>query len=545
MTSREKHKLLFISIRPSDFSEMYRAAISFANRGHSVSLLYHYDQISIEHHREVLAKLNMLFKAGDFEAVGSVTDRQIMKADIRFGCGTSDGVYQKGIVENKGVWIIFKTYINQLFRAFSHTVLFIQKNYWKFKSIVKRLLLSIGLMKTADFINEFLITLNITIRNNRFLRKYARYLLALRTHYKYLYYFKILLSRNKYDCIFIPEDIVGPVWPVVIKAGHLNNIPTIVLPYTIANQEEAFQSLKKNCDFQTSENWVISRLFPKWRLNQHNYDLVRLPGAYIFAQEIYKLSPPKPWLMNSGFANAICAENNAMREYMVTSGIPESKVYIVGSVSDDMLHEYHSNKRKYLESIKESLGISSSKPILLIGGFPNQLDGNVPDCEFSRASDIAEFIIECLRPLCHYWEIVVRPHPNFEELGGYFEKAGYTVTTHETAQLIAISDLYLAFASATIRWAVAVGVPVINYDVFFYDFSEYNNIGGVSNVKYRNEFQDVFKDMIPENEVYQRNVRDIQKEKNNWGILDGSCIERLESLVDELTSLTKIPRTTE
>ena len=43
----------------------------------------------------------------------------------------------------------------------------------------------------------------------------------------------------------------------------------------------------------------------------------------------------------------------------------------------------------------------------------------------------------------------------------------------QCASLVAISDMYVASVSSTIRWAILAGIPVINYDVYQYGYEDF------------------------------------------------------------------------
>jgi len=59
-----------------------------------------------------------------------------------------------------------------------------------------------------------------------------------------LEFFDDEIARHGIDAVLIPEDIVGHIWPVAVKAAHARRVPALVFPYTLANQQEAVQSLR-------------------------------------------------------------------------------------------------------------------------------------------------------------------------------------------------------------------------------------------------------------------------------------------------------------
>jgi hypothetical protein len=92
--------------------------------------------------------------------------------------------------------------------------------------------------------------------------------------------------------------------------------------------------------------------------------------------------------------------------------------------------------------------------------------------EFASYPEAIEFVMKTLvaLPGCN---VVVRLHPRVNyEAHRFVEQWGATITQRDTASLVPLCDLYVASVSATIRWALACGIPVINYDLYRLRFTE-------------------------------------------------------------------------
>jgi hypothetical protein len=83
------------------------------------------------------------------------------------------------------------------------------------------------------------------------------------------------------------------------------------------------------------QNRITARVFPQWALRYPF--LLRSPYAKIIAVEQFGLAPPNPWLLNSGFADAIAVESAAMLDYYREAGIPDRQLVETGSVTDDVM----------------------------------------------------------------------------------------------------------------------------------------------------------------------------------------------------------------
>lgn len=353
--------------------------------------------------------------------------------------------------------------------------------------------------------------------------------------FSYHYYRKII-KENSIDILILPEDIVGVVTPMLIKAAKSYNVPSLILPYTIANQEEAFRSLLSNGAYHSKATYLnkfVSVFLKKWAMKKDDISLVRLPAPYVISQVLVGAAPQDPWMMNSGNADVIAVENTKMYQYYIKSGIPKDKLQITGAFYDDTLALHLAEKESYKQQLYKKYGIMEDKPILLLGGCPNQLISNPPGFDFKDLNEMVLFIVECLKPFYKTHHLFIKPHPNYVELGSVFQEQGFYLMQEDTAKLIATSDLYIAFASATIRWAICCGIPTINYDAFYYDYSDYKEVEGVQNVKTKTEFQQAAQSLA-EKDYYLTTKSKISQERISWGNLDSKSGARICALIEEL-----------
>ena len=115
-------------------------------------------------------------------------------------------------------------------------------------------------------------------------------------------------------------------------------------------------------------------------------------------------------------------------------------------------------------------------------------------------------------------------------------------TNIDTALLIPLCDFYVAFASATIRWAITASKPVLNYDIFRYDYEDYKFEPAVISVNSLQSFERQLGKLCSEKDYFASLKRTQQECAKNWGMLDGLCETRLIELCDELIRSGGKPR---
>ncbi|HAT8641422.1 TPA: hypothetical protein F8A23_08975 [Legionella pneumophila] len=517
----ESFKILFVVQRLSDFVEMKRAAVSLKKFGYQPIILFcgvdspMYDLI-------VLKEIEKSISTGDIDGL-EISNKKLL---INLGAPQNSTNLQPVKYSSKwGVKNLLRR-TKQFYKASKRKLIELRN---------KKYGATLGLL---TFLYRFIIYFLSLILY------FAPFVIVPIIYQINYSRFRKIVKSGQYKLIILPEDIVGKVTPLIIKSGHSLKVPSIILPYTIANQSEAFQALKDRDEFQVKHNFfnkLIGNLCNSWVMKDENRKVLRLPAEHIMGHLITRSSPPDPWMMNSGYANVIAIENEKMFEYYRNSGIPASKMKITGACYDDNLAYYCMNKESERGQLYQELGIKSNKPFFLIGGFPNQITASPPGFDFEDAEDAVNFIVGCLDVFKKDYEIIFRPHPNFLELSDYFAKKNILVTQIDTARLVALSDVYLAFASATIRWAISCGVPTINYDMFYYDFSDYKEVNGVLNVCTKDEFK-LAMNTISEQEQFIAIKKQLEIEKRKWGNLDGKSAYRINDLIRELIHLKKVPR---
>jgi hypothetical protein len=524
----EPLRLLSIASRPSDFVEMADLSRALAQRGHVVSLAYFYSRDDstgvgvIQQLRALAAESGVMGAAIEVSAIPSVLPEEaVLAAPV---IEVPDDQRVADVARRIVHWVrrhrlnLYpdNTGVAKAYYALAHFIDAARdrertrQTLRLFRQLRSRLLeLPWGLRLQAI----------------RPLHRAAAMVLNYRRSEAFILN---SLAQRQFDAMLTPEDIVGNLWPVAIHAGHQRGVPTLVLPYTLANREEAVQSLKDVAYFQSRANQVAAILYPRWRYQNASIDIVRLPSDHILAHEDLGITPPDPWMMNSGAADKILVDSEASLDYFLDGGIPREQLAVVGSVSQDRMFRLRQGRQQHLETLRHELGLSGDKPMLLISGCPNQLTSAVPFCEFQTMEEVVRFVGESLAPLAEHYHLVVRPHPNYLEFGAMMAPYGVVATTRPTSSLVPLCDLFVAFASATIRWAIACAIPTVNYDVFHYGYGDFTNLGGVQSVNGRGEFLDAVRSLTPGSSALKALAVDAKANSARWSLMDGNSLDRIE-----------------
>ena len=116
----------------------------------------------------------------------------------------------------------------------------------------------------------------------------------------------------------------------------------------------------------------------------------------------------------------------------------------------------------------------------------------------------------------------------------YVEQWGARISQWDMAALVPLCDLYVASVSATIRWAIACGVPVVNYDVYRLRWTDYAGAPGVLRVEDKGEFASLVHRLTTDPAYYTIVRQQQESEAPRWGRLDGLAGSRLLRLLDTI-----------
>ncbi len=170
-------------------------------------------------------------------------------------------------------------------------------------------------------------------------------------------------------------------------------------------------------------------------------------------------------------------------------GCPQQHLVLTGSLTDDVLAAVRKDIPQRRRMLLSEFGRKTTDRSCYAHCRRIRIHTIGAGCEFRDFNDLVGFWGKCLSEV-DGWNVVVRPHPktSLERLGA-LQQYGLNITYDDTAGLVPLCDIYVACVSATIRWAIACGKPVINYDVYQYGYKDYEGVEGVALVNTRDEFR--------------------------------------------------------
>lgn len=346
------------------------------------------------------------------------------------------------------------------------------------------------------------------------------------------------LNSVKPSLVILGGDNVWYSTSTFIRMARQQKIPSLIIPQWMAGPSEPAEYIYNNPAYDTKKisNKAIAAIFPKWALSYKQKRLVRLPANRIIIKELFKLAPPQPWVLHSGFSDLIALESQAMMDYCIKEQLPKNKLTITGSVDLDTLYSYKHNRKSELVLLHKQFNLSPSLPIILTA-LPADflyIKGGRPECEFTNYQNILRFWITSLASQKKY-HVLVSPHPSISpDSVKYLEQFNVKIIPDRIMKYMPLCDIFVAACSSVIQWAITCGIPVINYDVFKFRYHDYDEAKGVIYVDQKSDFvKKLF--LLSNDKEYYNQVKNAQNKcSKNWGILDGNSGTRILSLINQM-----------
>lgn len=348
-----------------------------------------------------------------------------------------------------------------------------------------------------------------------------------------------LLSITDAQLLILSCDLPGYDSGAFVKTVHRLGKKALIITSIMSNGSDVAEFYARDPRFHVvgARDLLIATLFPKWVISHRGKKLVRLFPHRILAMEVLRLAPPKPWLFNSSYADAVTIESEAMVAYSGGAGMPREQMRVVGSTADDVMAETAANAEARRADLCRSLGLPVDRPIILTALPPDFLYviGGRPECEFSDYRSLVEFWIKSLCAVEKY-NVVISMHPSThpDEMR-FLEEFGARISTLGTPELMPLCEFFVACVSSTIRWAIACGKPVIDYDIYRYNYNDdFDDIGGVISVSEQSDFHAAL-NRLADDKTYYADMQSKQLAvSRQWAFLDGRCGMRIVTLVKDM-----------
>jgi hypothetical protein len=374
------------------------------------------------------------------------------------------------------------------------------------------------------------------------LRDFAFWLEAYRIE---LQWARELIARARVCAVVLAEHIAERDSVVWLRAAYEQGIIPVVLAQHTVSRKATFQTYSQDWAYAARNpvNAIFLEHFPQWRSGDGEVELSRLPASRALAQEWWGLSMPTPWVANSDPLTGIWVESRFLAQLYMREGVKRRYITVVGSPQLDKLAQalrppLYGEKSE----VWERLRLSRSEP-LIICALPSNL---YPRRRANGWMTYEELICDYLKQLQQLKNVrsVCALHPSADDaIVELLEAWKVSYVRDELVELLPHAKVYLVSGSSTAVWALACGVPVIDYDVYQLNHPLGSYEDGVYRVISAQQLQEILREIdghfAPvgqrhKSEKFSELAHSAKKHAAYYGVLDGRCVERILAGISEL-----------
>jgi hypothetical protein len=302
-----------------------------------------------------------------------------------------------------------------------------------------------------------------------------------------------------------------------------------IYPYTIPNPKEMAGGAYRHYGLHSNTGVLLRLLGGRWvRIFDNNVYLL-LPISKIFSFWIFGYNPKNPWVLNFDLANKVLLESEHMAKLYKSLGFSSAQIEITGSLNDDIIARTLSFKTQKITELKIKYKLPADKPCILIGFPPDQFPRE--QAELLTYNELIEIFITALKPYLDSFSVLISKHPRITNSLSRLTDNGFIICDEPTIELIPLAHIYIASASATIRWAIASGIPVLNYDLYRYQYSDYSGVKSVIHAASYIEFTQYLHQILANKNYFDELRSTLQTDAKQWGVVDGKSAERILKII--------------
>jgi pyruvate-formate lyase-activating enzyme len=347
-------------------------------------------------------------------------------------------------------------------------------------------------------------------------------------------FFRRVLDQLQPAVLVLGQENVSKYTTIYSRTALEYRISTAIVPWCLASREEfeAAVSVIPLYDATTPSARRFCERFPQWRLSGTR-ELLRAPVFEAAALEILGCAPDNPWTFQSGFATALAVESPWMLRHYRSQGVPEHWLHLTGSWCDDALQDGLAYWHRKREQLCRELHLEPHRPLILAALPSNQLHNRRLVTDFSSFEEILIYWADTLAALTDCQTILVA-HPSISPAKlRQLERSNVRYSDRPTYELMPLADALVACVSSVIRWALACGLPVVDYDLYRFGYYYFRGEPNVHTVETRRDFEHALANLARRLSPGQH-VPPTGQRTSEWGWLDGQSTQRIASLLARL-----------
>jgi len=349
------------------------------------------------------------------------------------------------------------------------------------------------------------------------------------------------------------QDYALSVTSLLSKVASERGVRTAIVPYSMPPTTREIIESFAYLDFNRLRKWEVRlacALNPKWVNMRRGQAYSRLNLISALASDRLELTPPEPWLPNSG-RGVVLVPSQKSYEYYRQAGIPETQLRLTGAGWSDHLvrgaNTVAQRKEKLLTRIRSMLsGLGRSRSyiyeslknnpnLVIISWPPNQWPRKAVGCE--SYADLCQQFVSAMSQIqtAGLASVAVSLHPTLTDMSliDSLNKAGLFILRSSLLKYVDCANIFISTVSSTSFWALQCNVPTINFDGYLYGYTEFEDAGAVT-VRTAQAAYEISEKLLEDSDYLKKTKEAIAANTSGFTMADGDSMKRI---LDTLASL--------
>jgi hypothetical protein len=351
---------------------------------------------------------------------------------------------------------------------------------------------------------------------------------------------RLLADVDPVAAVVSEDGISGPF--DLLTAIRDRGVPLVDVPYGFGTRRDLeLEMLRKAASGEAHHptgvyGALVRRFSPHWISGGEAPGLLIFPSKYVVGLEAAGATLRDPWIIHGGFADRLCAESAVQMRWYEGEGIPPGKIVLTGSPYCDMMAESVAADAPARRALRSGGAIDPAALRVLVCWPPSYHESRGEASEFATYAEMTRRLLGFLTRLggC---SVTVSLHPAVDAATrDMVAREMIHPSTDSILSLIPRHDVMISYYSSTIRWAIAAGKPVVNFDAYGIGLPTFDGAPGVLKTRTFAEFRVVVERLVGDPAFREEVAARQAGVARDWGVLDGGCTQRVLDVVDEVSS---------
>lgn len=353
--------------------------------------------------------------------------------------------------------------------------------------------------------------------------------------------YKIALAvyqKKKPEALILYGDRHLGFEQALIRVFNEKNIPSIIIPVATSDPQASAYLRRNYREFYCSGarapllNKFAKWISPQWVYCDRERELLFYPSGKALAGYWLGMIPIKPWFNGGGYSTLVAVDSEETKERHVNYGIPRKKIIVTGHPSHDHLFKKYLDKKLLKEELYNKYGFNNSNK-LIICAIPQMAEHGI--ISWNQHMEIIDFLINKMAQTGQ--NILLSLHPKSELKNYSFLEQLYSckISKEKLNEILPSADIYVATFSSTVQWAALCRIPCIVVDFYGFDYSIYDNIGGVVKISLKELFSPALERLINDQDFFSQIKADMESYAKQTPF-DGMSRKRIVQAINKLIS---------